>query len=247
MSAVLATIGHNNPPELTPFEQSASEIDGLVTEAKNWLDGSGVNSETDAAAVSKLIDELRKAGKKADERRIAENKPFDEGKAEVQARYNPLIQKDRGVVDVAIKAAKDALAPFLKRKADALAAEQAEARHIADDKAAAAVEAMRASRQGEADLEARQHAEALVVEAKQAEKSAKKAEGTKAHATGGTRAIGLRTVWKGEVTDANAFARWVWTNRNAELLTFFADLAQREVHGGTREMAGVTITEEKVL
>ena len=250
MSAVLASIGHNNPPEQTPFDLSKAAIEDLVMEAGNWLDGSGVQSEADAEAVSKLIDMLRKEIKTADERRVAENKPFDDGKAEVQARYAPLIadtKSVKGAAVLAIETAKAALAPWLRKKDDEQRAAAAEARRKADEEAASAVEAIRAARQGDPDLEARIAAEALLEKAKQTEADARRAEGAKAHAKGGTRAIGLRTVWKGEVTDANAFARWVWTNRNAELLTFLADLARREVAGGARSLAGVTITEEKVL
>lgn len=250
MSAVVATIGHNLPPEPTPFELSREEIDGLVTEAKNWLDGSGVKTEADADAVSKLIDMLRKAIKTADERRIAENKPFDDGKAAVQARYAPLIADTKavkGVAVLAIETAKAALAPYLKRKDDELKAKAAEARRIADEQAAAAVEAIRAARQGVPDLEAREDAERLLAGAIKAETIASKAEGAKAHATGGTRAIGLRTAWRSEMFDANAFAKWVWVNRNEELVAFLAALAEREVKTHHRDMPGVTAIEDKVL
>jgi hypothetical protein len=250
MSAALATIGHNHPPELTPFDQSKAEIEGLYLEAKNWIDGSGVTTETEAEQVSKLIDMTRKAMKTADERRVAENVQFDAGKAEVQARYAPLIadtKSTKGKAVLAIEAAKQALAPYLQRKQDEIDAAAAEARRIADEKAAAAVEAIRASRQGDPDLDAREAAEALLTEAKRAETAAKRVEGTKAHATGGTRAIGLRAVTVATLDDANAFAKWVWTNRNKDLVDFLSGLAKREVAAGHRSLPGVTVTEEKVL
>lgn len=243
MSAVLATIGHNNPPEATPFDLSAAESEDLVLEAKNWLDGSGVNSEADAEGVSKLLDMARKGSKRADEARKAEKRPHDDAGKAVQAKWAPVISRYTLTEDTC----KQALAPYLRKKDDEQKAIAAEARRKADEEAAAAVEAIRASRQGEADLEAREQAERQLEQAKQSEADARRAEGAKAHAKGGTRAVGLRTVWKSEVTDANAFARWVWTNRNDELLTFLADLARREVHGGMRAIPGVTITEEKVL
>lgn len=249
MSAAIAAIGHNQPPAdaPTPFDLSKEEIEGLVVEARNWLDGSGVKSEADEKAISKLIDMLRKAGAVAEERRKAEAKPFDDGKAEVQARYNPLIQKDRGIVDIAIKTAKAALKPWLDAKEAAIEAAAAEARRIADEQAAAAVEAIRAARQGEPDLEARETAEAMLVQAKHAEADARRAEKTKAHATGGTRAIGLRSVWRGEIADAREFAKWVWSNRNDELLAFMAGIVKSEVTSGARSLPGVSIVEERVL
>lgn len=250
MSAVLAAIGHNNPPDPTPFDLSKAEIEGLVIEAKNWLDGSGVKTETDAEAVSKLIDLLRKAVKTADDRRITENKPFDDGKAEVQARYAELIadtKTKKGSAVLAIETAKAALAPFLKAKQAAIDAAAKAAREKADEEAAAAVEAIRAARNGEPDLEAKEQAEALLRQAEQAEIDARHAEKAKAHATGGTRAIGLRTVWRAEMTDANAFAKWVWMNRNEELVAFLADLADREVKTHHRNLPGVAAIEDKVL
>lgn len=240
-------IGANNPPEPTPFDLSKAEIDGLVMEAGNWVDGSGVQSEIDSANVSKLIEDLRGAKKTAKERRVAETRPLDDAKAEVMARYNPLIQDDKGSADIAIRALKDALAPYLQRKADALLAEQNEKRRIADEKAAAAVEAIRASRQGAPDLAARQAAEVMVTEAKQAEKVAAKVENMKTHATGGTRAIGLRTVRVATLDDPNAFAKWVWANRNPELVEWLTGLAKSEVRTGALSLPGVTITEEKML
>lgn len=243
MSAVIATIGHNNPPEPTPFDLSAAESEDLVLEAKNWLDGSGVNSEADAEGVSKLLDLARKGSKRADEARKEEKRPHDEAGKAVQAKWAPVISR----YDLTADTCKQALAPYLRKKDDEQRAAAAAARQKAEDEAAAAVEASRAARQGAPDLEAREQAEVLIEQAKQSEADARRAEGAKAHAKGGTRAIGLRTVWKSEVTDAQALARWVWSNRNDALLAFLADLARREVHGGMRTIPGVAITEEKVL
>lgn len=243
-------LNHNNPPEPTPFDLSKAEIEGLYMEAKNWLDGEGVTTEAQAEAVSKLIDLLRKAEKAADDRRIAENKPFDDGKAEVQARYAPLIANTKavkGMTVLAIETAKAAIAPFLLAKQAKIDAAAKAAREKADEEAAAAVEAIRAARQGEPDLEAKEQAEALLRQAEQAEIDARHAEKAKAHATGGTRAIGLRTVWRAEMTDANAFAKWVWTNRNEELVEFLAALAEREVKAHHVSMPGVTAIEDKAL
>jgi hypothetical protein len=57
-------------------------------------------------------------------------KPFDEGKAEVQGRYNPLIQDKRGKTDLAIAACNDTLKPWLKKIEDEQRAEAAKAQAI---------------------------------------------------------------------------------------------------------------------
>lgn len=244
-SVALAVIGHNNPP--TPFDLSKEEIEGLFMEAKNWLDGEGVQSEEDATAVSKLLELVRSAHKMADERRIEENKPFDDGKAAVQEKYAPLIadtKKQKGKTILAMDACKEALAPWLKRvEAEKMAAAEA-ARKEAEEKARAAQEALRSSR---GDLEAREQAEALLQEAKVAEKVATKAENDKAHAKGGARAVGLRTVYRPVMTDAREAAKHYWLTRREEVEAFFMSLAEKDVRAGTHAIPGFNVIAERVL
>lgn len=244
-------IGHNNPPveiEPTPFEMSEVEIGDLYAEAKNWLDGEPVSSQAQADGLSKLIDELRKAANLADERRKEENRPFDEGKAEVQARYAPLISDTKSVKGKAVLAidmAKKVLAPWLQKLEDEKRAAAEAARKEAEEKARIAQEAMRASQVH--DLEKREAAEALVREAQKAEAAATKAENSKAHATGGTRAMGLRSVWRAEMTDAREAARHYWQTRREEVDAFFQKLADADVHAGKRSIPGFSVTEQRVL
>lgn len=244
-------IGHNNPPvEVlpTPFEMSEVVIGDLYAEAKNWLDGEPVSSQEQADGLSKLIDELRKATKQADERRIEENRPFDEGKAEVQARYAPLIADTKamkGKAVLAIDMAKKALAPWLQRLEDEKRAAAAAAREEADRKTREAHEALRASQVD--DLAKREAAEALIREAQKAEAVATKAESSKAHATGGTRAIGLRSVWRAEMFDGRGAAAHYWTTRRADVEAFIQGLADAEVRAGKRDIPGFNIVEDRVL
>lgn len=247
MTVALAVIGHNNPPEATPFDLSKEEIGNLFMEATNWLDGSGVNSAKDAEEVSKLLEMIRVAHKLADDRRVEENKPFDEGKAAVQEKYAPLIadtKKQKGKTILAMDACKAALAPWLKKlEAEKMAAAEA-TRKEAEEKARAAQEALRASR---GDLEAREQAEALLQAAKTAEKVATKAENDKAHATGGSRAVGLRTVYRPVMTDAREAAKHYWLTRRAEVESFFLSLAEKDVRAGTHNIPGFNVIAERVL
>lgn len=238
-----AVSGGNNPPELTPFEQSRDEIDGLVMEARNWLTGDGVVTEEDADAVSQLKELFRKAITTADERRKAENKPFDEGKAEVQARYAPLIADTKATTGAAVRGlalCNEALTPYLKRKDDAQRAAAAEAQRIAAEKAAEAAAAMQASR---GDLEARERAEEKVREADRAAKAASAASKEKAHATGGSRAVGLSSSFVAEVTDMREWARHAWATYPDDLDRLLRALADGKVAAGLRSAPGLKVEE----
>lgn len=240
--------GHNLPPEPTPFEMSRQEIDDLYDEAKNWLDGEPVETPAQAESVDKLRNMLREAMKRADERRKDENKPFDDGKAEVQARYAPLIADTkavRGKAVVAIELCGKALLPYLRRVEAENAAKAEAARKEAEEKARIAREAMQAS--SVVDLEAREQAEALALEAKAAEKAATQAENTKAHLHGGARATGLRTRTVVTVVDETAFAKHVWTHHRDEMSEFLTGLATRLVNAKFSGLPGVKVDMERVI
>ena len=89
--------GHNQPPK-TPFEAAEGRIDLLHLEASNWFDGDAIETQGQADAVSKLLDDIRKAGKMAEAARKAEADPFDKGKAEVFARYEPMLGKGKSKI-----------------------------------------------------------------------------------------------------------------------------------------------------
>jgi hypothetical protein len=247
MTAAIATIGHNNPPP-TPYESVSAEINDLYGEASLWLDGAEVQDQSTADGIAKLLTMLRESVKKADEARKVENKPFDDGKAEVQARYNLLIgdtKAQKGKAVLAIDACKKALAPWLS-KIDAEKREAAEkARREAEEKQRAAQEAVRAAQA--TDLAARQEAEALLREAKKAESAAKAAEKDTAKADGGgKRAVSLRSVYTPVLLDATAAARHYWKTHRASMDAFLIQLAEQDVRNGTRSIPGFEIKEEKV-
>jgi len=240
MTAAIATIGHNNPPEPTPFERAEAQIIALFDEAKNWLDGEGITSQAQADDVSKLLDMIRKAKKAADEARAEEKRPYDEAAKEVQERYKPLLTR----CDLAADAAKKALAPYLAKIEAEKRAKAEAARREAEEKARAAQEAIRAA--ALTDLAAREKAEALIQDAKKADAAAKRAENDKAHAKGGSRAVGLRTTYRPVMTDGREAARHYWIERRADVEAFFLSLAEKDVNAGKRSIPGFEIIEEKV-
>lgn len=235
----ITMLGHNNPPEPTPFEAAAERIDTLFMEAKHWLDGNEAGSQAEADAIGKLMDMVRAAKKDADAKRAEEKRPHDEAAKAVQEKYRPLLTR----ADLMVEGCKAAITPWLmKIEAEKRAREDA-ARKEAEAKALAAQEAVRAAQA--ADLEAREKAEALLRDAKKAEAAATKATNDKAHAKGGARAVTLRTSYDAEVTDMQAFARWAWGHRQADLAEFLDGLAKRVVAAGVRDIPGVTVHEIK--
>jgi hypothetical protein len=148
MSEAVATAGHNNPPEPTPFEKISEEIETLYGEARLWLDGEPVATQGQADGIAKLLNMIRDAAKRADLLRVAENKPFDDGKAEVQRRYAALIADTKGMkgkTTIATDACKKALAPWLDKLDREMKAEAERLRLAAEEKARVAQEAIRAT------------------------------------------------------------------------------------------------------
>jgi len=236
-------------PNATPFDLIAKHLEGLIDEARNFADGEPVASQGQADAVSALIESLRIAAKDADAERVRENKPHDDAKAAVQAKYAPLIadpkNKSPGKVWKAIDALKACLQPYLaKLDAEKREAERV-AREAADKAAKDAADAMRAAAAN--DLQAREEAEALIADAEAAQKVAKAAAGDKAHASGGSRAMGFRSVWKATRDNTQTAAQHYWSVNPNAFDALVQKLADDDVRAGKRSIPGFTITEERVL
>jgi hypothetical protein len=230
-------MGHNNPP-LTPYETALAEISSLFDEAQNWLDGEPVENQGTADKLSRLLNEVRAARKRADDARKAEAKPFDDAKKEIQDRYNPLLKQ----ADLAIDACKKAMTPWLEKLEAEKRAAEIEARRIADEKRKEAEEAARSAAAD--DLVARQDAEAKIKAAKDAEAAANRAAKDKGRAHDGVgQATTLRTSWEPEIIDATAAARHYWTTNRTQIEDLLMTLAKRDVARGLIEIPGFKINE----
>ena len=236
-----AVIGHNNPPEPTPFEALKLHIDDLMETAQGFLDGEPIATQALADEVGKLLDEARQAEKAAEAQRKIEVKPFDDGKAEVQARYNPLKAKCALVSSTA----KQALAPFLAAEQARRDAEAAAARKVAEEAAAVAQAALRAA--APTDLAAREEAEALLKDATKADKAAGRAEKGKAMVAGGARSASLRSVWTPALTDPVAALKHYREHQPEALKEWLLAQAQADVRAGVRSIPGFSITEERTV
>lgn len=236
----VVTSKDNNPPA-DPWGAVKVNMGDLLLEARNWADGTPVDTEAQAAKVAVLIDDLRKAAAAAEAERVKEKKPLDDQIAAIQERYNEYIapkqNKKPGKVTTAIDALLALVAPYRKRIADekaaiALAA-QVEAQRIADEAAAA----MRAS--NPADLEGREAAEALVTAAEQAQKTANRA--TRAATTG----TGLTTSYEAVMVNSReAIPHYLNTNR-ADFDALTQRLADQDVRAGKRQIPGFTVEVRK--
>jgi hypothetical protein len=238
-------IGGNNPP-LSPFDAHRVHIEDLYEEAKNWLDGEPIASAEQADKVSLLLDMIRKAEKAADESRVKENEPFDLGKAEVQARYAPLIGNTKAVKGKTVLAAdacKAALAPWLMAVEAEKRRVAEEARKQAEEAARVAAEAARAAAAD--DLAAQEEAAALFSEAEDAAKAAKRAESDKAGAHGGSRVVTLRSYFAPVLTDGVAAARHYWADQREACEAFFLSLAETDVRAGKRQIPGFEVREDR--
>ena len=232
----MSTLLSNAPPE--PAVLFGEEVDDLLLEARNWLDGEPVETEAQAEAISSLLNRLRRVSKDADEARKVEKKPHDDAAKAVQAKWKPIIDR----ADLAASTAKDALAPYLRKVEEQQRAEAEAARAEAERLATIAREA-HAQAGNLADAE---HAERLLKVATGAERHASQAEKQKAHATGGERAIGLRSVWTPILTDPCAALRHYRERQPEDLKSWLVQQAEKDVRAGARNIPGFDVTETRV-
>lgn len=234
-----AAIGHNNPPTPDPFEAIRVHCDDLYAEARHWLDGAKITTDGEAEGVERLLAMAREAFSTADEARIEENRPFDAGKAAVQAKYAGLISDTKAVKGSMVRlkeACLAALDPWRKAKAAEAAAAAEAARKEAQAKAEAAAKAIR---DAAGDLGATEAAEALVQEASHAQRDAGRAE--KAATTG----LGLRTVWVATMTDQKTAILFYMKEQPGEFIALAQRLADVDARNGKRLIGGFTVTPEK--
>lgn len=237
-------------PNATPFDLITESLSDLIAEAHNWADGNPVETQAQADDISRLIDDLNQNAKALDEARVEEKKPLDEQVNAIQTRYGLWIadrkNKAPGKVWKAVDALKACLLPFLQEQDRIKREAEDKARREAEEAARKAQEALQAAQAS--DLAAREAAEVLIEQADQAQADAKAASKDKAHALGGTRAMGLRTKWTAKVTDYRAAARHFWQTNPEAFNAVIEKLAADNAREGRRSpIPGVEFVEEKVL
>ena len=232
-----AAIGHNQPPDV--YDGFRLHVEDLFDQAKQFLDGEPIETEQQAEDVSRLLNMVRKTSNDADDARKAEKKPHDDAAKAVQAKWKPLLDK----LDLAATTAKNALAPFLRKQEEAQRAAAQAAIEEARRQAEAAAQAAQQARPD--DLAGQATARILQENAAELEKKAARLDKSKAHAKGGERAVGLRSVWTPTLTDACAALRHYRERQPDELKAWLLEQATKDVRAGARSIPGFTITEER--
>lgn len=238
-----AVIGANNPP--SGYEAVKAHIDDLVEEAKAWLTGAEITTDDQAETIKRLKDDIKLAHKAADDARVAENKPFDDGKSAVQAKYAPLISDTKSVKGktvLTLEALNEVLNPYLRRKDQEQKEAARLAREAADEAARIAREAAQAA---VGDLEAKEAAEDLITAASIAAAAAKRAENAKVQVKGDGRSEGLRSYWTPVLTDRKAALLHYVQGWPPEILAALQTLAEADVRSGKRQIPGFTVEEER--
>ena len=105
MTEATAKIGHN----LDPAQVIHRHIEDLFDAARNWLDGQPVTDKKQADIVNKFVSDVRSAKTACNDAHKEEVAYWNDGKSEVQRRYNPLLKMCKYGVDTA----QEVLAPWL--------------------------------------------------------------------------------------------------------------------------------------
>lgn len=219
---------HNLPPD--PIDEALAPYGDVISEAEAWLDGAKVENEGQMKAVDALLAEVKAARKAVDSARDAVTKPLHEAwKAEV-ARWKPT-QDD---LDRIVKGLVTAVDEFKRRLAEEREAERLAAEKAAREAAEAARQAAMAA--DAADIEAQREAARLAQEAADARAAA--AEASKAGVKG------MRTYTVRTITDATAFARWLWQNDRQAMEAFLQSYVDR-LASFPADLPGVSQRKEK--
>jgi hypothetical protein len=233
MTALLA----NAPAE--PAVLFAEEVDDLLLEARNYLDGEPITNEQQAEAVSSLLNRLRRVSKDADEARKVEKQPHLDASRSVDGKWKPITDK----ADLAVTTCKQALAPYLRAIEEQQQREAEAARKEADRLAEIARQAHQTA---SGNLGAQEDAERLLKAAAAAEKEAAKAGKQKAHATGGERAVGLVDRYTPELAEPAIALRHYRAANPEGLKLWLMAQAEADVRSGARDIPGFTIHHERV-
>jgi len=221
---------------ITPFDEIIMEIDDLYDEAKNWADGTPIETQAQCDELDKLDKMLLDAGKRLEAIRVEEKRPLDEQVQAIQDRFNPFIQPKKGKVDIARSALNPLRAAFKeaeRRRKEAIAEQ---ARKEAEEATRKAQEAIRASA---GNLEAREAAERELADAKIAQDDAKRT------ARAATTGLGLRASFHPELVNLNDAIKHYWAERRGEFEALVVRLAQQDVLAGARAIPGFKINEER--
>lgn len=249
----LAGIGHNSGAlgpipgiDHDKLRASQAKVRAEMEAGAAWR-AKTVEDEEAAAQVADYIDRCRKIKKAVEAEAKEQRKPLDEALKAARAPYAEMVDK----LDRQVKALTDSLAPYLKAKADRLAAEQAAAAAAAEEEARRANDA-HAQAMMEGDIDAQVEAEKRLKEAEKAGKAANRpAKATVASHTGAGRAITTRKIKQVQIDNAAKVCGALYRDEATrpallEALTKIIN-AERRTRGGDFCPDGASLIEKEIV
>lgn len=238
-------MGHNNPP--SHFDEIKARIDDLYEESLLWADGQPVANDAIADDLANLINLLRTAIKNADALRKEMVAPFDKGKAEVQAQFNPLIadnKGEKGKAVVALNACSSLLQVYLSEKERRRReAEESKRREAEEARRQANAAVIFADNTNLAEVAA---TEAIIKEAQQLQLEADCLGKASTNAGSMGRAVGLRKMRVGTINNIALVLQHYMVQRLPDLMEALQPMVNEDVRAH-RPVPGVIIRiEERV-
>lgn len=243
-----AAIGHNQGPEIPPYNESALEkaaasVDAFIKESDKWLTVVIDDEEQEGLLVDQIAG-LSGLFKKVDATRIKYKKPHDDAGKAVQAAFTPLLNR----IDQAKKRLKPIMDIWLAKKRAAAEEEQkakAEAaRKLEEDAKRKAIDA-----ENTGSIDAKIEAEAAEKAAEKAKKDAdKKIDVSAKSASGAGRTIAARTTRSGEIFNQNLlYMHYKDRPEVGEVLQRLANADIRAAKGEKIDIPGVKVVESKAV
>lgn len=229
MTAALAGLGHNGPPD--PLEAIPAAYADELAEAENWLDGKPVETAEQMTAVDALLAAVKAAEKEAVEAKEEEYRPHKDACDAVVARWKPTLD-DLGRIRKALAAAVSGYKARLAAEREAKRQEAERAARLAREEAQRAAEAAQAS-----DIAAQREAAALAAAAREAQAAAAQAQRETVK--------GLRTYRTAVIADGKALINHIARADREAMLAFAQEWADRQVRAGATAIPGVSISVER--
>jgi hypothetical protein len=215
-----------------PSDILAGELESIFEDAQQWLDGTAIADEAQAAGIEILLKLTREKEAEIEAARKAERQPYDEAVKEIQQRYKPLTDRTELVKKSCLLLLTAWRGVLAKRQADA-------AEEVRRAAAEASEKAQRAAAAAGNNLAAQEIVKIAEDEARRLDKAAER--------TAKKVGVGLRTrtVHDIEITDIKAAIGAYYRAYPDEITNWIEDRLRSKVASGVREFPGVTITPRK--
>lgn len=223
-----AITGANNPPPYRAevVEQHDTEARNFLDAAAEWLQAGPIGDADQAAKLNDWISGAKGKVKAIDSDRVTDKKPHDEAGKLVQGAYTPILDKMKRAIERVSPLMGDWLQREQKRQQEEAARKRAEA-----EAAARAAEESARKAASRTDIAGEVEAEEAAKRAAEMQKEADRLANARVKstsATGGGRAISMRTHWRAEIHNVRiAFLEFQDAPEVAEALRNLAERRAR--------------------